>query len=92
MAEEAEKGDELSTELILQMARCLGVGITTVCHVIDPTIVLLGGAMTFGRHETEIGRRFLQTVRDEFREIERFRYWARRSRLTMPRLEAMQAL
>jgi len=68
MAEEAEKGDELSEELILQMARCLGTAITSICHVIDPTIVLLGGAMTFGRHETKIGRAFLETVRDEFRQ------------------------
>ena len=66
MAEEAEKGDELSTELILEMARCLGTGITTICHVIDPTMVLLGGAMTFGRHETKIGRLFLERVCDEF--------------------------
>lgn len=67
MAEEAEKGDELSIELILEMARCLGVATTSIVHVIDPTIVLLGGAMTFGRHETRIGRMFLERVRDEFR-------------------------
>jgi glucokinase len=67
MSEEAEKGDELSCELITEMARCLGVGITTVAHVIDPTMVLLGGAMTFGRHETKTGRLFLETVREEFR-------------------------
>lgn len=66
MAEEAEKGDELSTELILEMARCLGAAITSACHVIDPTMVLLGGAMTFGRHDTAIGRKFLETVRSEF--------------------------
>lgn len=67
MAEEAERGDELSIELILEMARCLGVATTSIVHVIDPTMVLLGGAMTFGRHETGIGRRFLERVRTEFR-------------------------
>lgn len=67
MAEEAEKGDELSRVLILEMARCLGTATASICHVIDPTIVLLGGAMTFGRHETEIGRAFLERVRTEFR-------------------------
>ncbi len=67
MAEEAEKGDELSIELILEMARCLGTATTSICHVIDPTIVLLGGAMTFGRHDTSIGRRFLEVVREEFK-------------------------
>ena len=68
MAEEAEKGDELSRELILEMARCLGTATTSICHVIDPTMVLLGGAMTFGRHETRIGRDFLERVRKEFRQ------------------------
>lgn len=68
MADEAEKGDELSIELILDMARCLGTAITSACHVIDPTMVLLGGAMTFGRHETWIGRKFLEVVREEFRK------------------------
>lgn len=66
IAEEAEQGDELSNELIMFMAKCLGAGITSVVHVIDPEIVLLGGAMTFGRHEAELGRRFLQRVTDEF--------------------------
>lgn len=68
MAEEAEKGDSLSRELILEMARCLGTATTSIVHVIDPTVVLLGGAMTFGRHETGIGRDFLETVRAEFRK------------------------
>lgn len=68
IAEEAEKGDELATELILEMARCLGTAVTSVCHVIDPGIVLLGGAMTFGRMETEIGKRFIETVRSEFQK------------------------
>lgn len=68
MAEEAEKGDSLSRELILEMGRCLGVATTSIAHVIDPTMVLLGGAMTFGRHETQIGRDFLETVRSEFRK------------------------
>lgn len=67
IAEEAEKGDALSVELILEMARCLGAAVTSVVHVIDPAMVLLGGAMTFGRHDTQIGREFLQRVRQEFR-------------------------
>ncbi len=66
IAEEAEAGDELASELIMEMARCLGTGITSAVHVIDPEIVLLGGAMTFGRHETALGRRFLERVAQEF--------------------------
>jgi len=67
IGEEAERGDQLSEQLIMEMARCLGAGITSAVHVIDPEIVLLGGAMTFGRHETAIGRRFIERVRAEFR-------------------------
>ena len=66
IAEAAEGGDELSLDLIMGMARCLGTGITSAVHVIDPEIVLLGGAMTFGRHENPLGRRFLQRVQQEF--------------------------
>ncbi len=67
IAEEAENGDALSVELIVEMARCLGTAVTSVVHVIDPNMVLLGGGMTFGRHETRIGREFLHRVRQEFR-------------------------
>jgi glucokinase len=67
IADAAEYGDQLSLELILEMARCLGVAITTAVHVIDPAMVLLGGAMTFGRSETGVGREFLRRVQQEFR-------------------------
>ncbi len=67
IAEEAEHGDHLSAELIMEMARYLGAAITTAVHVIDPAMVLLGGAMTFGRNDTAVGREFLHRVRQEFR-------------------------
>ncbi len=67
IAEEAEHGDHLSAELIMEMARYLGATITSAVHVIDPAMVLLGGAMTFGRHETAVGREFLRRVHQEFR-------------------------
>ena len=41
------------------------LGTTTLMHTIDPDMVLIGGAMTFGGHETEFGRRFLQRIKDE---------------------------
>ena len=63
----AEAGDALSDELVMECARCLGVGTTSVMHTIDPDMVLLGGAMTFGRHGTPLGRRFLERVRTEVR-------------------------
>jgi glucokinase len=65
LAEEAEAGDSLSMEIIEQTARYLGVGITSLMHTIDPGGVLLGGAMTFGGRETELGRHFLATVKSE---------------------------
>lgn len=65
IADCAEQGDPLCDELILQTARYLGVGTTTLMHTIDPEMVLLGGAMTFGRDDRPLGRRFIQELRDE---------------------------
>ena len=67
ISQEAESGDHLSLELIMEMARCLGAAIVSAVHVIDPAMVLLGGAMTFGRNETKVGREFLHRVHQEFR-------------------------
>jgi len=65
IAEEAEAGDELALELVLQTARYLGIGVVSLMHTIDPTGVLLGGAMTFGGKESELGRRFLARIKEE---------------------------
>ena len=65
IAEEAESGDELSLELLLEAARYLGIGIVSLMHTIDPNGVLLGGAMTFGGNETALGRRFLARIKEE---------------------------
>jgi len=67
LAEEAEAGDPLALELILETARYVGIGCVTLMHTIDPSGVVLGGAMTFGGHATELGRRFLERVREEVR-------------------------
>ena len=63
LAEEAEAGDALATQIILRTARYLALGIVSVLHTIDPACVLLGGAMTFGGRESVVGQRFLRTVR-----------------------------
>ncbi|MCG8586985.1 MAG: ROK family protein [Pirellulales bacterium] len=65
VAEEAEKGDELADEIVMNTARFIGVGAVTLMHTIDPAAVVLGGAMTFGGHDTELGRRFLARIREE---------------------------
>jgi glucokinase len=71
IAEEAEAGDELSLEIVLETARYLGIGTVNTIHVVDPDVVLLGGAMTFGGAERELGRRFLERVREEVRRLAR---------------------
>lgn len=65
IAEEAGNGDELADEIVMETARYLGIGTVSVMHTIDPEMVLFGGAMTFGRSDTELGRRFLQRIKDE---------------------------
>lgn len=65
LAEEAEAGDPYALELILDTARVLGVGVVNLMHTIDPACVLIGGAMTFGGHETALGRRFLERIKAE---------------------------
>ena len=63
--EAAEAGDALADELIMETARVLGVATVSMMHTIDPSMILIGGAMTFGRNENPVGRRFLQRLKDE---------------------------
>ncbi|MBN2580074.1 MAG: ROK family protein [Pirellulales bacterium] len=67
IAHEAEAGDPLCLEIVEETARYLAVGVVNLLHTIDPHGVLLGGAMTFGGHETSVGRRFLAEIRAEVR-------------------------
>jgi glucokinase len=67
IAEAAEKGDQLARGVIMETAYWLAIGIVTLVHTIDPNAVVLGGAMTFGENDTQIGRDFLQRIRDEVR-------------------------
>jgi glucokinase len=62
---EAESGDAVSLELVMETARYLGIGIVSLMHTIDPNGVLLGGAMTFGGNQSGLGRRFLGRIREE---------------------------
>jgi len=63
--EEADKGDELATHIILDTARFLGLGIVTLLHTIDPEYVLIGGEMMFGGKGSKIGDMFLARIREE---------------------------
>ncbi|MES2788731.1 MAG: ROK family protein [Planctomycetota bacterium] len=64
----AEQGDQLADDLIMETARYMGVGTVTMMHTIDPDMVVFGGAMTFGADSTELGRRFLQEIRNEVKK------------------------
>ena len=68
IAQAADAGDRLCNDLVLETARYMGVGTVTLMHTIDPEMVLFGGAMTFGRTDSELGRRFLQEVRSEIKK------------------------
>jgi glucokinase len=63
IAEEADGGDSLSFEVIMELATWLGLGIVSLMHTIDPGAVILGGAMNFGGHDDSVGRRFIEQVR-----------------------------
>lgn len=67
LAQEAERGDALAEKIILETARYIGVGAVTLIHTIDPSGLVLAGAMTFGGHDAPLGRRFLAEVRSEIR-------------------------
>ena len=64
----ASDGDELANRLIMETGRYLGIGTVNIIHTINPDTVLIGGAMTFGRRKTELGRQFLEHVREEVRK------------------------
>ncbi len=65
--EEAQKGDELAVRIIRETARWLSYGIVSLVHTLDPSCVLIGGAMTFGGADDSIGEMFLETVNQEVR-------------------------
>ncbi len=65
--EAAVEGDAFAVEIIDSTADYLALGITAMVHMIDPGLVVLGGAMNFGGHASPIGRHFLERVRSTFR-------------------------
>lgn len=64
----AEEGFEPARQIILETAKYLGVAIGMMGQIIDPSVVLLGGAMTFGGNSRQIGRDFLSSIRQSVRE------------------------
>lgn len=68
LSEEAERGDQLSLDLIMETARFMAIGAVTAIHTIDPESVVIGGAMTFGGEGHPLGERFMARLRDEARD------------------------
>jgi glucokinase len=67
LSEEAERGDQLSLDLIMETARYMAIGAVTAVHTIDPESVVIGGGMTFGGEGNPLGERFMARLRDEAR-------------------------
>ncbi len=65
--EAAEAGDTFAFEIIDSTADYLALGIATMIHMLDPGLIVLGGAMNFGGNGSPIGRRFIERVRTTFR-------------------------
>ncbi|MDO4551683.1 MAG: ROK family protein [Planctomycetia bacterium] len=65
VGEEALAGDVVAGELIEENAGFIAVGITNLMHTLDPDAIFIGGAMTFGGEKTELGRKYLQKIKDE---------------------------
>jgi len=63
LADEAQRGNPLCQQIIEQTAQYVGQAVGLLGQVIDPAVVLLGGAMTFGGPSRHTGQRFLETVR-----------------------------
>lgn len=83
--EEAEKGDALAVEIIQETARWLAYGIVSLVHTLDPSCVLLGGAMTFGGHNSPIGKMFLRQTTEEVKK-RIFQHLAERIRIDFAQL------
>jgi glucokinase len=64
--EAASLGDPFAQSVIDETADYLAIGIASMVHMVDPGLVVLGGAMNFGGNESPIGRAFLQRVRKTF--------------------------
>lgn len=68
IAEHAASGDRICQSVIDETAEFVGAAIGMMAQVVDPAVVLLGGAMTFGGPNTDMGARFIEHIRTTVRE------------------------
>ncbi len=66
----------------MDTAKYLGIGAVNVMHIVDPGAVVFGGAMTFGGHGSELGRKFLERIRAEV-AARAFPCWLKRRTSTL---------
>lgn len=66
--EAAGQGDLWAQKIIDETADYLAIGIASMVHMVDPGLVVLGGAMNFGGSQSPVGRAFLRRVQHSFRE------------------------
>lgn len=67
LSEATMAGDALAKEVVMETADYLALGIVTLIHTIDPTSVVLGGAMTFGGAGHPLGEQFMERIREQVR-------------------------
>lgn len=68
IADAAVNGDPICQRVIDETAAYVGQAIGLLGQTLDPAVVLLGGAMTFGGQDCDVGMRFLEHVRAAVRE------------------------
>lgn len=69
IAQAAENHDPLANRIIQETADYLAVGISIFLNTIDPSAVVLGGAMNFGGEDHVIGKQFIERVRATSRRM-----------------------
>lgn len=67
ISEAAEQGFAPCRRVIVETAELVGQAVGILGQVLDPAVVLLGGAMTFGGAESKMGEIFLKAVRETVR-------------------------
>ncbi len=65
IAAAAEAGDALALELVMDTAKYLAIATVNIMHILNPEMVLIGGAMTFGGNNSPLGRQFLERLKSE---------------------------
>ena len=69
IAKAAEAGDELANRLVIETADYLARGAAIFMNTIDPSAVILGGAMNFGGEKKPVGKMFIDRVREQCKEL-----------------------